>query len=54
MPDEQETGSRAVAIYPFGKIVGLFFTFCVAAGFVGMGVWFAIWAWRGAIAAMGI
>lgn len=43
-----------MAIYPFGKIVGLFFTFCVAAGFVGMGVWFAIWAWRGAIAAMGI
>lgn len=37
-----------------GKCVGLFFTFCIASGFVGMAVWFVVWAWRSAITAMGI
>lgn len=35
-----------------GKYVGLFFTFCIGAGFVGLALWFMVWAWRGALAAM--
>lgn len=36
------------------KIISRAVVFCIVSGIIGLSLWFAIWAWRGALTAMGM